>query len=323
MALAFVAAAWDAIRHRETLFTEPMSSDGRGRILRLVIFALLPASIILHELGHAIAIWAVGREVLDFGFFFVYGYVSYNAFGLSPMEQGFIALAGPLVSVILGLVALAIGWFKPTRTPINFMLLVFGALEIANILIFYPVVDAIGGVGDGGDWRQIYSTDTPAIGIPVAIFHIAILAGGLIAWRSERVRRGYAERTGQPFRSEAQIGRRSELARIMAGAASIATDRWNHPVELVADAQRGGIQMVLRWQSNGFSRALMVHAPPLDSSDPHIEIHAAIRADEPGLPPYERPLNRVDGEPNVEELARYIRRALDTVDGWDGAVTVN
>ena len=35
------------------------------------------------------------------------------------------------------------------------------------------------------------------------------------------------------------------------------------------------------------------------------------------------PLTRVDGQPNVDELATYIRRALDTVDGWDGAVTVN
>ncbi len=109
----------------------------------------------------------------------------------------------------------------------------------------------------------------------------------------------------------------------MASAAGMATDRWTHPVELVADAQRGGIQMVLRWQSRGFNRALLVHAPPLDGPDPHIEIHAAIRALDPGLPPYERPLNRVDGEPNVDELAAYIRRALDTVDSWDGAVTVN
>jgi len=323
MALAFFAAVWDAARHRATLFSEPMTSDTRGRILRLVIFVLLPLSIIFHELGHAVAVRAVGREVLDFGFFFVYGYVSYNGFGLSAYEQGLIALAGPLVSVVMGVAALAFGWFKPTRTPINYLLIIFGALEIANVLIFYPVIDAVGGVGDAGDWRQIYSTDTPLIGLPVAIFHIAVLVGGVLAWRSDRMRKGYAERTGQVYRTPAQIGRRSELARIMASAAGMATDRWKHPTELVADAQAGGIQMVLRWQSEGFNRALLVHAPPLDGADPHIEIHAAIRAIDPGLPPYERPLNRVDGEPNADELAAYIRRALDTVDGWDGAVTVN
>ena len=49
--------------------------------------------------------------------------------------------------------------------------------------------------------------------------------------------------------------------------------------------------------------------PSDDGHDPHIEIHAAIRAVDPGLPPYERPLNRVDGEPTVDDLARYIRRA--------------
>jgi hypothetical protein len=323
MALAFFATLWDAVRHHDTLFAEPITADSRSRLLRLVVFALLPASIILHELGHAAAIRALGREVLDFGFFFIYGYVSYNAFGLSPAEQSFIALAGPAVSVIIGLVALAIGWFKPTRTPVNYLLLVFGALELANALLFYPVMDAIGAVGEGGDWRQIYSTDAPAVLIPVAIVHATILGGALLAWRSESVRKGYATRTGQVYRTPEQISRRSELARIMASAASIATDRWSHPVELVADAQRGGIQMVLRWQSRGFNRALLVHAPPLDGADPHIEIHAAIRATDPGLPPYERPLNRVDGQPNADELARYIRRALDTVDEWDGAVTIN
>ncbi|HLT20243.1 MAG TPA: site-2 protease family protein [Thermomicrobiales bacterium] len=323
MALASIATLWDTVRHHETLFAEPMTADTRSRLLRLVIFVLLPASIILHELGHAAAIRAVGREVLDFGFYFIYGYVSYNGYGLTPYEQGFIALAGPAVSVAIGLAALTIGWFKPTRAPINYVLLLFGALEIANALIFYPVLDALGGAGDGGDWRQIYRTETPGIMIPVAIVHATILAGGLLAWRSEEVRRGYAERTGQVYRTREQISRRSELARIMASAATQATDRWQHPVELVADAQRGGIQMVLRWQSRGFNRALLVHAPPLDGADPHIEIHAAIRALEPGLPPYERPLNRVDGQPNVDELAGYIRRALDTVDGWDGALTMN
>jgi Peptidase M50B-like len=323
MALAFFATVWDAARNHATLFAEPITSDARSRILRLVIFALLPLSIIFHELGHAVAVWAVGREVLDFGFYFVYGFVSYDGFGLSPAQQGMIALAGPLVSVVMGLVALAIAWFKPMRSSINLMLFIFGALELANVLIFYPVLDAIGSVGDGGDWHQIYSTDTPQIGIPVAIFHAAVLIGAVIAWKSESIRAGYAKRTGQVVRTPAQIGKRSELARIMSSAAGVASDRWKHPIELVADAQAGGIQMILRWQSSGFNRALLVHSSPLDGPDPHIELHAAIRALDPGLPPYERPLNRVDGQPNVDELAAYIRRALDTVDSWDGAITVN
>jgi hypothetical protein len=323
MGLAFFAAAADAVRHRETLFAEPMTADGRGRILRLVIFALLPLSIIFHELGHAVAVWSTGREVVDFGFFFIYGYVSYYPAGLSPLQQGLIALAGPLVSIVLGLVAVGIGWFKPTRPPVNYMLLVFGALELANILIFYPVMDALGGAGDGGDWRQIYSPDTPVLSIAVGVLHVTILGGALLAWRRQDIRRGYAERTGQRYRTRAEIGRRSELARTMASAAGEATDDWTYPVQLVADAQAGGIQMVLRWQSRGFQRALLVHAPPLDGADPHVEIHAAIRALDPGLPPYERPLNRIDGQPNVTELAAYIRRALDTVDTWDGAVSVN
>ena len=244
MAFAFAATVWDAVSNRKTLFAEPMTTDSRSRVLRLVIFALLPLSIIFHEFGHAFAIRAFGREVLDFGFFFFYGYVSYDPRGLSPTEEGLIALAGPLVSVIIGLLALAIGWFRPMRTAFASMLLLFGILELANALVFYPVMDAIGAVGEGGDWRVIYSTETPVIGIPVAIFHAAILAGGIFVWRSGSIRSEYAVRTGRVRRTRAQIGKRSELARIMSNAAGAASNQWKHPIELVADAQLGGIQMI-------------------------------------------------------------------------------
>jgi hypothetical protein len=77
--------------------------------------------------------------------------------------------------------------------------------------------------------------------------------------------------------------------------------------------------MVLRWDSHEFARAVVVHSTPPEGAAPHIELHGAIKTNRPGIPSHQRPLMRVDGEPNVSELAAYIRQALDLVDSWDGA----
>ena len=38
---------------------------------------MVPISVALHELGHAVAIWSMGGEVVDFGYYGFAGYVSY------------------------------------------------------------------------------------------------------------------------------------------------------------------------------------------------------------------------------------------------------
>lgn len=316
MGIAFVAAVYDAIRHHDTLFAEPMTADSRGRLLRLTVFALLPLSIIFHEAGHAVAVKIFGGEIVDFGFYFIYGFVSHRGF-YSALDLGWIALAGTIVNVILGIIAIAIFWFWPRRAPVNYLLITFAALQGANALIFYPVLDLMGGIV--GDWSTIYSSDTPVFSTVVGVIHAGILIGSVVIWKSEWFQRGYSERLGQPYRTPEQAARRSELARIIARAASEAAGDWRHPVELVADAQAGGIQMVMRWNSDNFNRALLVHASPMDGADPHVEIHAAVRPEDPGIPPHQRAIERIDGEPNVDELAQHITRALDLVDRWDGA----
>jgi hypothetical protein len=37
------------------------------------------------------------------------------------------------------------------------------------------------------------------------------------------------------------------------------------------------------------------------------------------MPPYQRTLARIDGQPNAQELVPYIRRFLDFIDSWNGA----
>jgi hypothetical protein len=317
LAIAFAASFYDILKGRRELFDDRLTAEDRNRLLRFTIFVLLPLSIIFHEAGHAIAVKLFGGEIIDFGFYFIYGFVSHRGF-YTPIELGWIALAGTIMNVLLAAIAFAVFWFWPRSKAVNYVLVTFGALELANALIFYPVLDALGGIV--GDWSTIYASETPAFSITVGIIHVGLLLAGFLIWRSEWFQRGYEERVGRPARrTAAGAGQRSELALVIAEASSDASGGWKHPVQLAADAQAGGLQMVLRWESNAFQRAVLVHATPPEDAAPHIELHGAIKATAPGLPGHQRAIMRIDGTPNAPQLSELIRKALDFVDSWDGA----
>jgi hypothetical protein len=319
LVIAAGATVWDVAKGRHELFDQRLTADDRNRLLRLVIFVLLPLSIVLHEAGHAVAVKAFGGEVVGFGFFLYYGYVEHRGF-YTPLDVAIISFAGPIVNVVLGLGAFAIAWFTPRRAAVNYLLFVFCAFELFNALVFYPLFDFGGGIA--GDFSSIYSSNTPVFSAVVGIGHVAILAGAAIFWRTPRYRKGYEERTGQR-RPRVSGAERWQMADVLAHASTEASTDWKHEIALSGDAQSGGTQMVLRWQSGGFQRALLVHSTHSDDPKQHVELHAAIHPNEDGAPPYQRPLMRVDGQPQLDELTLYIRRSLDFIDTWDGASVIS
>ena len=318
--IAAVATLWDIIKGREQIFDDRVTADDRNRILRFTLFLLLPLSVALHEAGHALAVWAFGGEVLEFGFYLYYGYVAHQGY-YSDLDMAVISFAGPAVNVVMGLGAFAIAWFWPRRPAINYMLFVFAALELFNALVFYPIFDFSGGIA--GDFSSIYSSRTPVFSAIVGIVHVAILVGAVIFWKTPRFRAGYEERTGQRRWHGVSGTERWRMADVLAQAATDASSGWKHEVTLSGDAQVGGTQMVMRWESRGFHRALLVHSTHSDDPKQHVELHAAIHPIAEGPPPYQRPLMRIDGQPQVDELSLYIRRSLDYVDTWDGATVIS
>ena len=309
----------DVVQHHRTLFDGRFTLDERQRLLRFVLFVLLPLSVLAHEGGHALVVKAFGGEVVGFGFFLYYGYVEHIG-RYTDLELAMIAFAGPAVNIVLGLGALALGWYRPMNAPARYLLLLFGIFGLANALIFYPAIDVLGGVA--GDWETIYSRRTPLFSLSVGVLHAAILVAGIIVWRSATLRRECESRTGlrpTPLRRHLQHPGPRQVAGMLTVAGALATNGWTHPVHLVADAQAGGSQLILRWESRGFQRALVVHSTLPEDPERHIELHAGIEAPGSGIPPYHRPLARVDGTPTTHELVPYIRRYLDLVDSWDGA----
>lgn len=321
------AALVDAVRNRRTLFDDRLTLDERQRLTRLALFVLVPLSVIFHELGHAVAVKLFGGQVIGWGFYLYYGYVEHSGF-YTPIELAWIAVAGTLVNVVLGLGAIAWAWYRSGNVAVRYLLFVFGAFSLLNALVFYPLLDALGGIA--GDWETIYSRQTPVFSGIVGLLHVLILVGGVILWRNPRVRAGYERRTG--LRQETSVfagprpemytdGARRELAGVLAVAAAAASNGWRHPVTIATDDQAGGAQVVIRWTSRGFQRALLIHAAP-DGAASRVELHAAVQALELPSHAFQRPLARIDGDPTTAELSPQIRRFLDYVDAWDGATVM-
>jgi hypothetical protein len=324
MAIAAVAALYNVVRERESIFDERFTARDRQRMLTFVLFVLLPISVLLHEGGHAVMVKVFGGDVTGFGFYFFYAYVEHVG-AYTALQLAIIALAGPLVNVVLGLAAAAIAWYRPRRAVYNYMLFVFAALELANALIFYPILDALGGVA--GDWQTIYSRATPLFSILIALNHVAILVSWLVIWRSPRFQQGYAERTGllgpAGLSEGARAREQQRLADVLVDAASTASAGWKHTIKFAPDTQAGGAQLILRWESGGFQRALLIHANLDDTPEQRIELHAAIQPLMAGAPPIQRALARINGEPTAEQMAPHLRHFLDLVDGWNGTSLIS
>lgn len=324
VAVAAVATLADTWRDRVALFDARFTADERQRVLRLAMFVLLPLSVLAHEGGHALFVKLFGGEVVDFGFYMVYGYVAHLGV-YTNLELALIAFSGPVVNIVFGVAAFLLAWFRPfpQRPAINYLLFVFAVLELFNALVFYPIFDALGGIA--GDWSTIYSRDTPLFSILIGLLHLSLLVAAALIWRSPRFQAGYAERTGlrRVYRpsdnSDRAAGDQQQLTGVLTVAAALATEGWRHPVQLQSDTQVGGSQVVVRWQSGGFQRALLVHATPSSDPDQHVEIHAAVEPSNQEMPPYERTLARIDGQPTAQQLVPYLRRFLDFVDSWNGA----
>ena len=324
MAIAAVAALVTVIRERQAIFDERFTARDRSRILPFALFVLVPISVLLHEGGHALMVKVFGGHVTGFGFYFFYAYVEHVG-AYTALQLALIALAGPLVNVVLGLAAAGVAWYRPRRAVYNYMLFVFAALELGNALVFYPLLDAFGGVA--GDWETIYSRDTPLFSALIALNHVAILVCALVIWRSPRFQHGYAERTGLIAPGSVDSGTRAReqqrLADVLVDAASTASAGWKHAIVLAPDDQAGGAQLVLRWESAGFRRALLIHAN-LDETPAHrIELHAAVQPLLPGAPPMQRALARISGDPSAEQIAPHLRHFLDLVDGWNGTSLIS
>ncbi len=307
---------------RET-FDRRFTEIDRAMVDQAAFFILVPVSVALHEFGHAIAIWLLGGTVQGWGYYLFAGYVSFDPTEFSRDERVLIVIAGTIVNVLLAGLALLLvfGRRRPMRAAFNEMLVQFTVLSLGNALIVYPALDLTSGLN--GDWTQVYRGGVPALAAAIFAVHAAILIGGVLALRSERVGARIASLTGLPGGA-----RRAPLGGVKPGAAGAAPDRPTHPTDQIlrdaidrvvsgwptqveAGARRSEASLfVLSWFSGGLHRSVVIWR----STDGAVEIAGAAGADDGN--PHPRPVAHEPAGAGADRLTLALRLAMETVETW-------
>ncbi|MGA2550703.1 MAG: hypothetical protein ABSF50_11170 [Burkholderiaceae bacterium] len=217
----------------------------------------------LHEhLGHATACVALGSHVIELGAF----YVSCDDSLLSPWRVRLVALAGPLVSLVMGFVALEIANRLPKSAPTGFyftwLIGTLGLMACAGYLAF----SGVSGVGDFGVDAGGFFHD---LGPPWPV-RVGLIIVGVLAYRSVMqlsVRR-IAPRAAGLGEARIRVARRTALVSYLTGGAvSILIGFLNpHGLEIVlisAAASSLGGSAGLLFMMAYLSRALPSYEPGL------------------------------------------------------------
>jgi Zn-dependent protease len=123
------------------------SSSTEGYLLAGTFALLFYASILGHELAHALVARASGNPVNGITLWGLGGYTSFERRRSTPWREGLIAAAGPALTIALGLVLRAIAQSAPSLDDRVWVLL--SALGISNI--YLGVFNALPGLPlDGG-----------------------------------------------------------------------------------------------------------------------------------------------------------------------------
>ncbi|MGH2557976.1 MAG: site-2 protease family protein [Thermomicrobiales bacterium] len=319
------------VRQRRAIFDLTFTDEDRRHVAEAAFFILLPISVALHELGHAVAVWSFGGEVVDFGFYVFAGFVGHQGF-YSDSERIVISLAGPAVNVVLSAAAVAVVFFRRPRLrpAYNELLLQFAVLSAINALVFYPLLDVISGLN--GDWSQIYFGDVPALSTVIGVCHAAILGAGYWASRNPAMRHRLAELTGLP--PGAERGLFGDIGRVASGSSRAPAKRvnlspaakslteagqrvasgWPLPVEASIHDRDGISAMALSWQSNNRRQTVVARGLPTGAT----EIWGAVettKVTDPS-PIYRRQMKQWTSMPSTDVLTMDLRLAMEEIESW-------
>ena len=332
------------VTHRREIFDLRFTEADRALVQQAAFFVLVPISVALHELGHAVLIWSFGGQVIDFGYYVFAGFVSYRE-PFTDSQRILVALAGTLVNVILAGAAIAVVILRrrPLRAAYNELLLQFAILSTVNALIFYPLLDLVSGLN--GDWHQMYFGGVPVLAGAILIGHVGILGLGYWAWKNPRMSARLAALTGAPegtlrgpmgrlrANSGAVSTRRDDVSpeeRALRAAGARVASGWPEPVDVAVQQRGDEVAMVLAWQAAADLRSVVARATsggnldmwgviaPRTSGNHRPGSTPSNEATPPS--PVRRRLRQRGSLPDVDALTLELRLAMEEVEAWDAAV---
>ena len=316
-----VRVVWMIAQNWRSVWDRNFTPHDRVLVNQASFFFLIPLSVVLHEFGHAVAVWGFGKEVVDWGFYGFAGYVAYVPFGLTDVQQTIIAAAGTLVNLVLCLLALAIVlYWKPALRPAyNELLIGFVFISGVNAFIVYPVLDVLSGMN--GDWRQMYSSGVPWLTTLIVIVQAAVLVGGWWLFTDTGMKAKFARLTNVPPGFERGLFGGTQPAKIrtmnmdpaeihLRDAVNRVASGWHTRVESQIQRFTGGSAMLLQWTTNRNLRVLAARSLPNDAWD-IVQIPTSIDGSQVGKPAVIQRWNR---RPGIEELTMALRVAMEQVD---------
>jgi hypothetical protein len=170
--LAGLKTLFQVINGWKSLWDDDLTRDDAKLASSASFYLLIPPTVALHELGHAIAVWAFGLEVLDFWFLGYMGAIFHAP--STPIGNFTIALAGNVVTLAIGIFCIAWGLARPGHPVRNILWIELGRQSLFLVLVFYPAICLL----FDGDFRTIYSTQTPIASGITLVAHGALLFAG-------------------------------------------------------------------------------------------------------------------------------------------------
>jgi tetratricopeptide (TPR) repeat protein len=181
MGLAALATLVTVVRARRTFLDRDFTAADKRLATQAAVFLVPPVVVLIHELGHAAAVLAIGARITDFHYGFFEGAVGF-AGDITPGQDWFVSVAGNLAGALTGLVLAAAGLAAARMRPgLRYVLILGGILQVAYALVGYPLLSLS---SNWGDWVVIYDFGaTPGLSWATAVVHAAALAGLWRWWR--------------------------------------------------------------------------------------------------------------------------------------------
>jgi hypothetical protein len=203
---------WQIPGRWRSLTDENYTADDHNLASRIGFLLLTPVGVLVHELAHMATAAALGATDISLSYRIYWGYVQYRG-QLGPTVEWMVAAAGPAASLVLGL---AVGFLSLRLGPVwRDIGMSFAHATLLLDLILYPGMSIVDGVGD---FRWIYSPQTPILATVAGVVHAAgLLLYVLLARTQSRQAKQEAHRALTARFSGQRVVLREEILARLAG----------------------------------------------------------------------------------------------------------
>ena len=325
--LLAIRCLWQLAHSWRPTFDRQFTPADRMLVDQAAFFVLVPISVALHEMGHAVTIKLLGGTVEGWGYYGFAGWVGFDPSQFTAPERILIAAAGTIVNILLAAIATGLVFFRrpPMRAAFNELLLQFSFISLLNALILYPLLDLLTGME--GDWSQMYFGGVPALSAIILAVQLGVIAFMFWIWKSPAMHARIValtggasggqwttlSRPGRSVRPAKPAAPADPVQAKLADAAERVASGWPVPVESGIQQRHDGPMLVLSWTAGGARRAVLA----LARADAILLTGVAHWSG--GATPITRPLGQEPPSIDADRLTLALRLAMERVDAWSPA----